>query len=112
MSIPKMQDGYTRERAWRSVPKWSTCAMPSYMRVGTFSGLGKERDCWDSRRAPKTPTMAGDSEDRLRESRGSCELLRTPFSGTSPYSPSTHPVNKGFSLASIVEEQLTLKASS
>ena len=37
------------------------------------------------------------------------ELLRTPFSGTSPYSSSVHPVNKGFSLASIADERLMMK---
>jgi hypothetical protein len=40
--------------------------------VGIFSGLGKERIrlCWDNRRAPKRHTLAGDSENRLREPMG------------------------------------------
>ena len=40
--------------------------------AATFSGLGKERIrmCWDNRRAPKRSTMAADSENTLRESKG------------------------------------------
>jgi hypothetical protein len=42
-----------------------------------IQGSGKS-DCWDNHRAPKKHSMVGDSENRMRESMGSCELRSTP----------------------------------
>jgi hypothetical protein len=58
--------------------KQYTRGMPEYIGVGILSGLGKGRIiCWDNRRAPKRRSMAGDSENTLRECRWVSCLLRS-----------------------------------
>src|SRR5918994_1399235 len=79
--------GHSRPRLAERAKIVHLCDALVYTGGGTFSGLGKGRDCWDNRRAPNRPTLTGDSEDRLRESRGWCELLRTPLWRSSQNTP-------------------------
>ena len=77
MSIPKMPSGYSRPRLAESAKIVHLCT--ALVCTGRCRFRARERGCWDKRGAPKRPTTAGASEDRVRESRGSCELLRTPL---------------------------------
>ena len=48
----------------------STRGMPTYIQAPLQGSEKEEYDCWDNRRAPKKLSVAGDSENSLRESMG------------------------------------------